>query len=126
MLQLRIVFHTIFRILHDGGDNAGRLTFPHDVVASPRARPVADDLIELSLICDPRLVGGEFSIKDKTRLFHHKAQGFELYLGLARDESTNPDHYDPCPRNDTYCAEPGPETPRDCPAENPADGCVAR
>ena len=27
MLQLRIVFHTIFRILHDGGDNAGRLTF---------------------------------------------------------------------------------------------------
>src|SRR5262249_17398569 len=73
----------IFRILHDGGDNAGRLTFPHDVVASPRARPVADDLIELSLICDPRLVGGEFSIKDKTRLFHHRAQDFELYLGLA-------------------------------------------
>ena len=50
MLQLRIVFHTIFRILHDGGDNSGGLTFPHDVVASPRARPVADDLIELILI----------------------------------------------------------------------------
>src|SRR5262249_18884599 len=27
MLQLWIVFHTIFRILHDGGDDAGRLAF---------------------------------------------------------------------------------------------------
>ena len=86
VLQLGIVLDPIFRALHHGGDNAGRLALAHDVVAPPRARPAADDGIELVLVRDTRLVGGELRVEREARLAHHRAQRLELRLRLARDE----------------------------------------
>src|SRR6266704_6321695 len=86
VLQLRIVLHAIFRALHHGGDNAGSLALTHEVVTPPRARPAADDGIELILMRDTRFVGGELRGTREAWLMHQRAQRLELRLRLARDK----------------------------------------